>query len=283
MTVRVAFSALDETIPFRINYVAKGAAKRYSDTAELYWQFIGDETGVPTGPVHIEITPPAPLTKEQVKAWAHGPLTGTVAIGADGAVTLDVPELPANTFVEARVLYPADALPAAPVIDEPRAAGGARRGGGRWPNEANAERIRARVGIARSRSASARCSRSAPSASRSGRSCATAASTRPSSPAATSARTRGPISRPAVIGSLWRFGAPGNADIAATLMDLADKGVIAMRPTTVHHDGILGIGAKDEPSFELGLNPNLPGGHGRARPTRCCSTCCSTRSARAAR
>ncbi len=41
-------------------------------------------------------------------------------------------------------------------------------------------------------------------------------------------------------------------------MDLADKGIIAMRPTTVHSDGILGIGAKDKTSFELGLNPTTP-------------------------
>ncbi len=64
----------------------------------------------PPGRVSVDIAPPAPLTKEQVKAWAHGPLTGVVAIGADGKVTLDVPELPANTFVEARVLYPPEAL-----------------------------------------------------------------------------------------------------------------------------------------------------------------------------
>ena len=41
---------------------------------------------------------------------------------------------------------------------------------------------------------------------------------------------------PAVIGALWRFGKVADADIAATLMDLADKGVIGMRPVIEHHD-----------------------------------------------
>jgi len=50
---------------------------------------------------------------------------------------------------------------------------------------------------------------------------------------------------------------PDSADIAATLTDPADKSVISLRSTSVfHHDGVLGIGVKDVPSFELGLNPN---------------------------
>lgn len=256
--VRVAISALDQTLAFRIRYRALQAAQRYLDASEFYWQFIGAETGVPTGPVHIEITPPAALRQDQVNAWAHGPLTGNVAIGADGKVTLDVPKVPANTFVEARILYPSDALSGATAVDAARSQE-VHEEEARLANQANAERGRARliVGFAIALSALLSFGGLAYAVSaflRHGREYRAVFAgiylredPRPDLP-------------PGVVGALWRFGAPGDADIAATLMDLADKGAIALRPTTVHHDGILGIGAKDEPSFELGRNPKLPGG-----------------------
>lgn len=258
VTVHVAISAQDETLAFRIKYRALQAAKRYADTSELYWKFIGDETGVPTGPVHIEIAPPALLLQDQVKAWAHGPLTGTVAIGAGGLVTLDVPGLPANTFVEARVLYPPEALPSAVVIDQPRlqAVLGEEA---KLADEANAERGWARAVLALAIGVSALLSFGALAYAtwvflRYGREYKAAF------PGGYLREDPRPDLAPGVIGALWRFGSPGDADIAATLMDLADKGVIALRSTIVHHEGILGIGAKDEPSFELGLNPKLPAG-----------------------
>jgi uncharacterized membrane protein len=256
VVLRLAFSAQDQKMRFRINYVAHGAAKRYTDTSELYWQFIGDETELSAGRVSVDIAPPTPLTKEQVRAWAHGPLTGVVAIGSDGRVTLEVPELPANTFVEARVLYPPDALASAPIIDQPREQVVLAEEA-KWAKEANAERTRARFGIVLAIGFSALLSLGALGFGiwaflRHGK------EYKPEFPGGYLREDPRPDLSPGVIGSLWRFGTPGNADMAATLMDLADKGIIAMRPTTVHHDGVLGIGAKDETSFELGLNPTTP-------------------------
>ena len=67
-----------------------------TDVGELYWQAIGRGGTCPTRAVAVRIEPPAELTKEQVRAWAHGPLTGVVAIDDDGVVTLDVDNLPAE-------------------------------------------------------------------------------------------------------------------------------------------------------------------------------------------
>lgn len=256
VTVRVAFSAQDEPVTFRISYLVGAAVQRYADVGELYWQFVGDETAVPSGPVHIEIKPPTPLTQDQVKAWAHGPLTGVVAIGADGSVALDVPELPANTFVEARLLYPASAFPLAGSIGSLRAEAVIAEEAA-LAEEANAERRRARITLALAIGFVALLSFGALGYAiwafvRHGR------EHKAEFPGQYLREDPRPDLPPGVIGSLWRFGTPENADIAATLMDLADKKVIAMRPITVHHDGILGIGAKDEPSFELGLNPEPP-------------------------
>ena len=103
-----------------MDYVAKGAATRWNDTAELYWQFVGDETAVEAGAVRVTVRPPAGVTKNEVRAWAHGPLYGEVTIREDASVVLTVSPLPAYTFVEARILFPATALAAATVRPEPR-------------------------------------------------------------------------------------------------------------------------------------------------------------------
>ena len=132
-SVSTYFRKSDEQATFRLSYDVANAAQRYQDTAELYWQFIGSQWTVPISDVSITIKPPVALSKDQVQAWAHGPLTGKVAIGPDGVVTLKVPRVPPETFVEARVLYPRRRLPAAPVIDQPRKQDGARRGGASGP------------------------------------------------------------------------------------------------------------------------------------------------------
>ncbi|MEJ2721403.1 MAG: DUF2207 domain-containing protein, partial [bacterium] len=42
-------AARNETRSFRLSYVVEGAVRRYEDTAELYYQFVGDEWDHPIG------------------------------------------------------------------------------------------------------------------------------------------------------------------------------------------------------------------------------------------
>jgi len=252
VTIRVSMAFSDEEVPFRVSYVAKNAAKRYLDVSELYWQFVGDQTDVASGPVHIEIAPP--MQGALVGVWAHGPLTGTITTSTAGVVTLDVPELPANTFVEARVLYPAAALPNAPIIQEERLQTVLGEEA-TWAKEANAARTKARLGLFLVIGLSGLLSFGGAGFAwwafqTHGR------EYKPQFPGGYLREDPRPDLPPAVVGAVWRMGSVTDGDVAATLMDLADKGIVAMRPITEHHDGILGIGAKDETSFELGLNPN---------------------------
>ena len=262
ITVRVAIDVADTTLPLRITYYAKAAAKRYLDSSELYWQFVGSGTAVPSGPVHIEVAPPSTLTKDQVKAWAHGPLNGTVTITQDGKVILDVPSLPANTFVETRILYPPEALPGAPVVSEAHGQV-AQQQEAKLASAANAARTKAWLGIALAIGLSGLIALGGFAFAllaflRHGR------EYRPTFTGGYVREDPRPDLAPAVIGALWRFDKVTEADVAATLMDLADKGVVAMRPTSEHSDGFLGIGAKDAQSFELGLNPKPAEGSIRA-------------------
>jgi uncharacterized membrane protein len=115
-TVRVQlnFELTDTGGAFTVTYIARGAARRWRDTAELYWQFIGAETAVESRDVSVVVHLPAGVDADQVRAWAHGPLWGTVTIAPDASVVMKVDPLPANTFVEGRVLFPAAALSEAP-------------------------------------------------------------------------------------------------------------------------------------------------------------------------
>jgi uncharacterized membrane protein len=99
---------------FGIEYRALGAAQRWDDTAELYWQLVGPGWGVPADRVRATVTPPPGVTGEEVRVWAQGPLWGNVSIGNDGVVLLEVDDLPASTFVEVRMLFPPEAAPSAP-------------------------------------------------------------------------------------------------------------------------------------------------------------------------
>jgi hypothetical protein len=63
---------------------------------------------------------PDDVARDQVRAWAHGPLWGEVTLEPDARVVLTVDPLPERTFVEGRILFPATALPEAPLAGGPR-------------------------------------------------------------------------------------------------------------------------------------------------------------------
>ena len=91
----------------------------------------------------VNIQLPVGATKEEIRAWAHGPLWGSVTISDETTVRLEVSPLPENQYWEGRILFPTRLLPGArltrntshleEVIEEET----------RWAEEANAERLRA--------------------------------------------------------------------------------------------------------------------------------------------
>ena len=101
---------------FVLSYEIVNPVMLWSDTAELYWKFIGDEWAVDTENVDLTINLPVPegadLTSVEsdqplVRAWGHGPLTGEVKL-EDGGRTIQVhaPHVPAYQFAEVRVAFP---------------------------------------------------------------------------------------------------------------------------------------------------------------------------------
>lgn len=111
LKIKAFMKAKDESKTFVVKYKAKQAATKYQDIAELYWQFTGrNAIDVPVHNYKVVILLPGNLSKEQVKVFAHGPLSGNSSINEDGTVLLSINKLLPKNMVEARVLFPVENL-----------------------------------------------------------------------------------------------------------------------------------------------------------------------------
>lgn len=99
---------------YKISYKVNDCVKKYSDTAEVYWQFIGKEFDVDidkvTGTI---ITPNTNERNNNYKedpnntfAWAHGPLNGNIKIESNSKVNFDLEYLDAGNYLEVRLAMP---------------------------------------------------------------------------------------------------------------------------------------------------------------------------------
>ena len=236
--VQLDFELKDIDARFYVDYTALGAARRWQDIAELYWQFIGADTAVPADHAIITVHLPKGVTKEDVRAWTHGPLWGNVTIQPDGTVVSEVAPLPANTFVEPRILFPADALSdaapqAAPRLQEVLAEEKA------LADEANRTRTWARVKVG----LWAILGFGAPIVAlvlviflwvRYGR------EPKPRFQAEYLREIPQPPLPPALVGFIWRMGSPSREDSTATLLDLVNRGVLEIERVQTVEDGFFG-------------------------------------------
>jgi len=110
---KVYHQASDATSVFRFTYRIKNAVQVYADTAELYWTFFDITNPSELGDVRIDIEMPngTAIPKEDIKAFGHGPLSGTVEITEDGTVRYRVSPLPPERNLEVRILFPGSSVP----------------------------------------------------------------------------------------------------------------------------------------------------------------------------
>ncbi len=246
LDVRAFFRAEDTSATFELRYRVLGAATRWADTGELYWKFVGERWEIPARNVRVTISLPGVSTRDEVRAWAHGPLTGLVEITEGGRVVLALDLLPANTFVEARTLFPADTLTAL----GPRAEAAEERivaEESRLAEEANRRRAMARFSVAVAWVLGLGLAVAALLVSvvlfvRYGKE---------HTPSFTGQYYRDIPAElhPALVGAIWRMGKVGDAEVAATIMSLVNRGVLSIRPVTVQRSRFLG--SRDIESLEL--------------------------------
>lgn len=98
--------AEDVTKNYEISYKIIDAVKNYNDVSEFYWQFISTSSEIPANSVFGTVYLPGEvINKEDLRAWAHGPLNGDIAVKTD-RVIFTVDNLPKRTMLEVRVASP---------------------------------------------------------------------------------------------------------------------------------------------------------------------------------
>lgn len=136
---------------YYVSYTMTGAVMNWSDTAELYWKFVGDGWSADSEDVEMEVyfanaaAGTAAVKGDNFRAWGHGPLTGDVSLDADEPmVTYAIPCVHQGEFAEARIAFPRDWVPWLSASSEERMSTILSEEK-EWADEANARRAHARM------------------------------------------------------------------------------------------------------------------------------------------
>ncbi|MFO7941657.1 MAG: DUF2207 domain-containing protein [Bacillota bacterium] len=213
-----SFEARDESRTFSVDYSIANAVRVHRDVAEIYHQFIGDEWDMPVKRATVTLILPGDVPRDSIRAWGHGPLHGEVEITDDGRILWEVQPLPANTFLEGRVTFPPDAVPAATVRTDREELPEILAEERQWAGEANRARWADRLQWFL-----------APLLAVGGAVLALyfwwkyGKEFRPDFSGDYYRELPADYS-PAELGVLWRFGTPNTDDFTATIMDLARRG-----------------------------------------------------------
>jgi uncharacterized membrane protein len=246
----------DTTVAYTLSYRLTNAAVRWADTSELYWFAVAKNWGAATGSTQATIRLPAGVKADQVKVWVHGPLTGSSHINDDASVSFSVSDLPANSPVEPRLLFPAEALSGVQASSEPRLQKVLDEEGA-LADAANAQREAAKRQVEEDRRIAAVIAWVGAFVAllllgivvflffRYGR------EYRPTF-AGKYFREVPEQLHPALVSHLMSMGTVQDEAISASLMDLADRGVVRMEPTTVESAGL--FGTKSEPTYLMTLD-----------------------------
>jgi uncharacterized membrane protein len=246
----------DTTVEYTITYRLTNAAVRWADTSELYWFAVAKNWGASTGSVEGTIRLPAGVKADSVKVWVHGPLTGSSRVNDDASVTFSVSDLAASTPVEPRVLFPAEALSGMQPSAEPRlqkvladeaaladAANAVREEAKRQVEED--KRIAATIGWCGAIVALLLLAIVVVLFFRYGR------EYRPTFSGQYFREVPEQL-HPALVSHLMSMGKVQDQAISASIMDLSDRGVIRMEPTTLEAAGF--FGTKTEQTYLMTLD-----------------------------
>jgi len=100
------FNASNESLHFVLSYTVDNAVVTQGDVDEIYWKIVGDKWDLVQSDIATRFHLPAGIDGLSIKAWAHGPLSGRVAIDSSELVTYTLPTLPPGEFFEARMIFP---------------------------------------------------------------------------------------------------------------------------------------------------------------------------------
>lgn len=96
------------TREYKIEYKVNDAIAKYTDYAELYWQFIGQDFSISAKNVKGTIYLPSNVnSKDNIKVWAHSKdLNGTIYATDLNKVEFEMNKYKSGRYVEVRILFP---------------------------------------------------------------------------------------------------------------------------------------------------------------------------------
>ena len=84
-TVYAFFDVSDEKAVIELDYTVVNGVQAYKDVAEVNWKYVGDQWEESSADITMTLALPVPQgvavePGENVRAWGHGPLVGTLAM-----------------------------------------------------------------------------------------------------------------------------------------------------------------------------------------------------------
>jgi uncharacterized membrane protein len=152
--IHIRWQFRDETRPrhasgdireFTLRFRVLGAVRVHRDVAELYYKFVGTGWDRVSEKARVTLQLPKEIRQEELRAWAHGPLHGNIAILPNNLVELSIDYLSRQQLWEARVVFPAHYISAAAqaLRDDRDALPEILSQETRWAEEANRQRAEA--------------------------------------------------------------------------------------------------------------------------------------------
>lgn len=110
LELKIYEKSYSENKTFRIKYTFENVVEKYNDIAVFNRKIIDSGWDVPLNNITIKIVLPEGSKKEDLRVFAHGPLTGTSEIYDDRTLLFDVPNV-YGEFIETLVVFNRDIVP----------------------------------------------------------------------------------------------------------------------------------------------------------------------------
>ena len=100
------------TRKYQISYTVEDAVEKYSDYAQLYWQFVGKDFNISSNQITGTVTLPTDAKdKDEIKVWGHTEdLNGEIYAREQNKIIFEVNNFKAGRYVEVRTLFPTDMI-----------------------------------------------------------------------------------------------------------------------------------------------------------------------------
>ena len=142
-------ASLDVIKTFRIRYKLINVVTKYNDIAQFNRKIIDKNWQTTLNNITIRIKIPEGATKDELKVFAHGPLSGESKIVDDQNFLFTVPFVSPGTFVETLVIFPNTLVPRSTNLVNKVALPDILENEGKLADEANKQRENAREQVAK--------------------------------------------------------------------------------------------------------------------------------------